>query len=116
MLSIEGVECSTINREGELELTTRFGKVRFTKPYAYQEIEGGREEVDVSYILGKNSPPITYRFKVGEYNPEYPLIIDPLIYSTFIGKGPISVKSLICQGKNAVFLKFSWFSRSQEEF
>ncbi|MFC1539731.1 SBBP repeat-containing protein, partial [Candidatus Latescibacterota bacterium] len=54
-------------------------------PYCYQLIHGEEVEVRVNYNIldvKKNR----FGFSIGEYNPEYSLIIDPeLVYSTLIG-------------------------------
>ena len=38
-----------INKSGELEVETGLGTVKFTKPVAYQEIDGKRVEIEVEY-------------------------------------------------------------------
>ena len=85
-----------VNGEGELEIATGMGTVKMTTPVAYQEVNNKRVEVAVAYLI-KNSDKlipqpaiqnlnsISYGFAVGEYNKDYPLIIDPLLASTFIG-------------------------------
>ena len=81
-VKVEGVEEIKRNKEGELILKTSPGEVKFTKPIAYQEIEGKREYVNVSYkILSKD----TYTFALGKYDKNETLIIDPLLASTFLG-------------------------------
>lgn len=53
-------------------------------PGAYQDIDGQRQIVHVDFQLLNDT---TYTFALQEgYNPEYPLIIDPiLIYNTYVG-------------------------------
>ncbi|PIP39732.1 hypothetical protein CO110_10390 [Candidatus Desantisbacteria bacterium CG_4_9_14_3_um_filter_40_11] len=43
-----------------------------------------KKEIPIKYNLlsGKN---ITYTFDVADYSPDYQLIIDPVVYSTFVG-------------------------------
>src|SRR3972149_9649394 len=40
-----------INKSGELEVETELGLVKFTKPVAYQEIEGKRVDVECKYTI-----------------------------------------------------------------
>ena len=42
-----------VNNKGELEVLTEHGPIAFTKPLAYQKIDGKRVEVDVSYSIEK---------------------------------------------------------------
>jgi hypothetical protein len=82
LLKVEGGEGIEIAQTGELVVKTPLGDVRFTKPVAYQEIDGKRRQIDVAYVkLSKDE----YGFKVGEYDKTKELIIDPLLASTFIG-------------------------------
>ena len=48
---MEGAKGVTVNGNGELEADTELGAVRFTKPVAYQEIDGKRVDVAVEYEL-----------------------------------------------------------------
>jgi hypothetical protein len=68
-----------MNEQGELEIKLEDGKVKMTKPIAYQQKGEKRQEIPVDYILNGNK----YGFKVGEYDPTLPLIIDPFIASTY---------------------------------
>ena len=80
-LGLDGVEFVTVNGSGELVLTTpKLGNVTFTKPVAFQFVDGQKQPVDVAYhVSGK-----TYGFKVGAYDRGKELIIDPLL-STYLG-------------------------------
>jgi len=98
-VKVEGAKGLKVNEEGELEVETDLGTMKMTKPVAYQEIEGKRVDVAVNYALQTpNSmftspnpespvpnPELAYVFKVADYNKDYPLIIDPLLGSTFLG-------------------------------
>jgi hypothetical protein len=101
-----------INNAGELEVETGLVTIKFTKPVAYQEIDGKRQEVAVEYLvaacevrsiplcqegqgvceaLNTNPLPVihncslTYSFKVASYDKSRDLIIDPLLASTYLG-------------------------------
>jgi hypothetical protein len=79
---IEGAEDLGVNDKGELEVRTGLGTVKFTKPVAYQDIEGERTLVDIAYVTQSE---YTYGFEVGGYDETESLTIDPLLASTFIG-------------------------------
>jgi hypothetical protein len=70
-----------VTASGELEASTTAGPVRFTRPVAFQEGPAGRESVDVAYVLEGDQ----YGFAVGRYDRSRPLIIDPSIFSTYLG-------------------------------
>ncbi|NOZ69909.1 MAG: hypothetical protein GXP46_11880, partial [Deferribacteres bacterium] len=85
MLKIEGADGLRINKKGELEIATALGTVKMTKPVAYQEIDGRRVEVAANYIISSQGQGLTYGFQVGKYDNTKPLVIDPLLASTFLG-------------------------------
>jgi hypothetical protein len=96
-VEIAGAEDLRINGWGDLEIETGIGTLKMTKPHAYQDIDSKRIEVAANYII--NPPSFlsnergqqefnserTYGFRIGDYDRKYPLIIDPLLASTFIG-------------------------------
>lgn len=82
-VKVTGAESLSVNEQGELELSTGLGTVKMTSPVAYQIIDGLRVEVPVVYQLNGAG----YGFQVGEYNHSCPLVIDPLLASTFLGGG-----------------------------
>jgi hypothetical protein len=80
-LRLSGTESLGVNGEGELEMRTGLGEVKFSRPVAYQEVEGERRYVEVSYqVEGKE-----YGFKLGDYERGRELVIDPLLQSTYLG-------------------------------
>lgn len=82
-VKLSGVRSVNISEEGLLVIETEAGKVKFTKPVAYQYVGKEKVYVEVSYLLKDK---YTYGFLVrGSYDTSKPLIIDPLIASTFIG-------------------------------
>ncbi|MBI5196423.1 MAG: SBBP repeat-containing protein [Nitrospirae bacterium] len=116
-LKIEGAEGLRVNNEGELEVDTKLGTVKFTKPVAYQEIEGKRVEVAVDYwVRGQGSRSDSevfstlnaeriYGFYVGAYDRTKPLIIDPLLASTFIGgSGNETIRTIAVDSAGSVYV------------
>lgn len=82
---VEGVEYGFVNINGELEVETANGQFSFTPPIAWQWIDGEKVDVDVEYTVTQASNTLYYGFKVGSYDPNYSLSIDPLISSTYFG-------------------------------
>ena len=87
-----------VNEHGELVAETELGAVKFTKPVAYQEINGKRVDVEVEYVIRDREPSSvqqtdtdnghdsrSYCFTVASYDKSQDLIIDPLLASTFLG-------------------------------
>ncbi len=69
-------------KDKELVITTPVGDVRELYPYTYQAETGKRQEVDCKFAVKNN----VVTFKVGAYNRNATLIIDPsIIFSTFTG-------------------------------
>lgn len=79
-LRIEGATLS-VGEGGSLTAMTGNGPLRFAAPYAYQESRGRRLAVPVAYRLDGN----TYGFELGEFDPALPVVIDPVIQSTYLG-------------------------------
>jgi methionine-rich copper-binding protein CopC len=70
-----------VNNQGQLEILTTQSILKLSTPFAYQEINGKRVNITVSYFIKGNK----YTFSLGHYNKSYDLIIDPLLASTYLG-------------------------------
>lgn len=77
--NIEGAEYYSINQNGELVIGTSIGEVINGKIYAYEV--GGNE---VTCYFAENSDGSIGILPI-DYNNTLALVIDPLVYSTFIG-------------------------------
>ena len=68
---------------GDLVFSFAAGEMQETRPVAWQEVAGKKRAVEAGYrLLGERE----VGYKVGEYDPRYPLVIDPvLIWNTFLG-------------------------------
>lgn len=81
-VQFEGAAKTDLDRSGDLVMQTTAGEVRWHKPLAYQEINGGRKLVACDYLRKGEQ----LRFRLGAYDRSQPLIIDPeLVYSTYLG-------------------------------
>ncbi|HHT9105979.1 MAG TPA: beta strand repeat-containing protein [Candidatus Wujingus californicus] len=94
----QGVDGIEINKDGDLEISLKGGKIIQKKPYIYQEIDGkkvsveGRFKIENSKFRAANSKSriqnqkFIYSFRVASYDRRYPLVVDPaLVYSTYLG-------------------------------
>ena len=100
-IELSGAKGLWINEEGQLVVETELGAVKFTKPVAYQEIDGKKIKVYTEYVIRDREPsPVkdyktadtdnehssrVYGFKVASYDKSKELIIDPLLASTYLG-------------------------------
>jgi uncharacterized protein (TIGR03437 family) len=82
-MAFDGAQHPGIDAEGDLLLGTAAGLIRHRRPRAYQIFDGAEHAVPVSYQIDSTN---TVRFRVGEYDRRYPLVIDPvLVYATYLG-------------------------------
>ncbi|MBL8309962.1 MAG: hypothetical protein JNL19_06040 [Burkholderiales bacterium] len=83
-VKVGGTSELVIGDAGELIARTPGGPVTFTPPIAFQRSSDGQHQaVEVSYAVDRDAQ--TYRFVLGEYDRARPLVIDPLLKSTFVG-------------------------------
>ncbi len=84
LIRYDGVDNMRVTSDGDLAIETRFGLFSEKSPVIYQEINGIKQG-----IIGRYEPrqPNSFGFAIeDEYNPLYPLVIDPtLAYSTYLG-------------------------------
>jgi len=86
-LAYRGAEVS-LTDGGRLDIVTPVASFQDDRPYAYQGIEGGHQEVSCSYKL---EAPVekgrTYGFDIGPYDRTKSLVLDPavLVYCGYIG-------------------------------
>lgn len=81
VMEYEGAEKLYLS-SGNLIIRTSVGEIVEVSPYAYQECDTGRCEVEVHYRLLGNR----VSFWVGEYDLQRPLVIDPVLhFSTYTG-------------------------------
>jgi len=99
-LAYRGVSAVEVNGEGRLEVRTPAGGFADDRPVGYQEIDGKRMDVALSYLLEaqivKDPGPggeeavnksYAYGFEVGAYDRTKSLVLDPavLVYCGYIG-------------------------------
>ena len=84
VLQYQGQDSLSVNQStGDLIIKTAGREIRDEAPFAYQEINGTRQQVNCSYRIGENS---TVTFSVGAYDKAKTLVIDPVMrYSLYFG-------------------------------
>lgn len=80
---VEGAQGIRVREDGNLELKTPYGTILEKGLTAYQEVSGQRTQVPCRMIADGNR----VHFDARQYDPSKPLIIDPLVFSTFLGTG-----------------------------
>lgn len=64
-----------------MSFSTRFGDVKVTDLFAYQ-VGASKEQVACSFVRHTDG---SYGFQVGAHDPNKPLVIDPVVFSTLYG-------------------------------
>ncbi len=82
-VTVEGANRLSVSTDGQLIVHTPVGDIAYSAPVAYQWIGGEQRFAKAAYRVDQN----TYAFDVQGYDPNYELIIDPFLASTFIGDG-----------------------------
>lgn len=83
-MQVDGAKSLAVHADGSLQAMTDHGPIAFTAPIAFQEDErGNRVDVKVSYSL--DAAQNQYGFSLGHYDASRPLVIDPLLRSTYLG-------------------------------
>ncbi len=80
-MTVHGAERLAKIAGGALRAETGMGPLTFTAPVAWQERAGRREYVTAEYHVSG----LEYGFRLGKHDPSLPVIIDPIILSSFVG-------------------------------
>ncbi|RLC61169.1 MAG: hypothetical protein DRI48_11055, partial [Chloroflexi bacterium] len=84
-VAYEGADGLRVDERGDLLIALGGAELRETRPRAWQEIGGQRAAVEAAFALLDEQ---TVGLTVGDYDPAYPLLIDPVLeYATFLGGG-----------------------------
>jgi hypothetical protein len=81
-VQVDGAEGLKLSKDGEIIIKTGLGDLKLSKPIAWQEKDRKKLPVEVSYkLIDKNR----YSFEVAKADPSLPLVIDPILQSTYLG-------------------------------
>ena len=101
LYSYDGADTIHIDDQGDLHLTTPSGKLVEEAPFSFQ-IENGKKVVVSSHyrVDGKK-----VGFEIGNYDLRATLVIDPLIYSTYVGGSGADIsESIALDSENNVYV------------
>jgi hypothetical protein len=80
-LRFDGARSLCVEEDGTLTIATDLGPIAFTPPVAYQKRGGKREPVAAAYEVAG----LEYGFRIGPHDPALPVVVDPILQSTFAG-------------------------------
>lgn len=83
-------------KNNDLVFNTDFGEVKQTDLFVYQVINGNKKSISACWEIKYNH----ISLKLGDYLQSAPLVIDPLIYSTFLGRDAADYSNSIKVGSN----------------
>jgi uncharacterized repeat protein (TIGR02543 family) len=82
VVEVGGAKGLRLSKDGEIIIQTGLGELKLSKPVAWQEKDGKKLPVEVSYkLIGKNR----YSFEVAKADPSLPIVIDPILQATYLG-------------------------------
>jgi hypothetical protein len=99
IFTLEGSENIYVNHKGNLLFTTRFGEVALAELKTYQEKD--KKEIKSRFIQKENG----WGIALDPYDHTQTLIIDPLIYSTYIGGSDLTeVNDLVVDNNGFAYI------------
>jgi len=81
-IGYEGVQGVRVGRDGDLLLATSMGELSQQELFAYQMVDGAARKVDCAFRIAEDG---SVGFALGHYDAARPLVIDPLVYGTYLG-------------------------------
>ena len=81
-MQLDGHESVSVAADGRLAIDTHAGTVHFSAPIAWQTASSGRISVAVDWRVDAHD---RYGFDVGDYDRSLPLMVDPILQTTFVG-------------------------------
>lgn len=92
--AVSGATATQITPHGTLLVETPAGTIEQQELVAYQGEGVNRTKVECRFIRTETG---AIAFKVGNYNPEATLVIDPLVFSTLVGGAEDDLMLTICR-------------------
>ena len=83
--NVTGADGITVDANGNLQIKTDLGTITNESPYVYQPVGNKHMIVEGRWQVQGN----TVSFVLGQHDPRLPLIIDPLVYGTYLGSDAV---------------------------
>ncbi len=101
-MEFKGAEKIRIDQQGSLLVKTGAGILTNVEPFAYQVKNGQKNQIEASYTIRDR----VVSFRIGDYDPALPLIIDPILnYSALIGgDGATTVKDVLTDEEGYIYI------------
>jgi len=80
-IKVEGVQGMRVLENGDLELLTPYGLIEEKGLRAYQESSGVATQIPCRMVVDND----IVRFDLGSYDSSRPVVVDPLVFSTYLG-------------------------------
>lgn len=81
-MEFEGAKRLELDKQGNLVLNLKEGRMAINAPTLYQKTGDTTRSVAGQFVLASNKQ---VRFEVGSYDKSKELVIDPIVYSTYLG-------------------------------
>lgn len=86
VFDVIGADKVTVDADGDLVVDMVVGELRHRGLFVYQPVGNARMIVDARFRMLDGN---TVKIDVGDYDPRLPVIIDPLVYGTYLGSDDI---------------------------
>ena len=97
----KGINDLSINTNGSIVIKTQSGELTDGAPYSYQKLSGRDIKVESKYLLEDKE----VRINIENYDHSEKLIIDPILYSTYIGgSGKDDARTLTIDSDNCIYV------------
>ena len=82
-IEVDGAVNVFVNKNNDVVISTVAGSLYDQNLFVYQNVDGKKKQIPAKFVMKSEN---SYGFAtLGIYDPSLPLIIDPLLYSTYLG-------------------------------
>ena len=82
---VKGANSIAVEADGSLTIKTDLGEIKNSKPLIYQPVGDRNNLVQGGWVVNGN----IVSFQIGRYDARLPIVIDPLVYGTYLGSDAV---------------------------